>query len=224
MLNSFELFTFLKSQNLLHSSPSWWWHKVGTFEVIVGAILTQNTRWENVEKSLQKLQEAQILIGENQQDLINFANIDSALLESLIASSGFARQKSKRLITLCQEILRNFGSFESFVESVDAEWLIAQKGIGRETRDSILNYACQREVMVVDQYSYRLLLKCGYEIEEYEALQSWYAEGVLENLDKIIRLYDFPISLAQIYARFHGKIVEFAKKNNGFKKDFELEF
>lgn len=214
-LNSFKLFEFLYSLELLEDSPLWWWPNAGSFEVVVGAILTQNTKWENVEKSLQNLYQAQILSKDDNQSLQNLAQIDSVLFSKLIISSGFANQKSIRLKKLCQNILQDFGEFDNFVEYVTSEWLIMQKGIGFETRDAILNYACLKEVMVVDKYSYKLLLKYGYEIEDYHELQEWFTSGVIANFDKILELYAKEISLAQVYARFHGKIVEFAKR--GFK-------
>ena len=107
-----------------------------------------------------------------------------------------------------------FGSFEIFCENVSREWLLAQKGIGEESADSILCYACGHEAMVVDAYSARLLYAFGYEFESYEALQAWFREGIEANWAKVVSLYGRELSLNELYARFHGKIVEFCKENS----------
>lgn len=216
IMHSFDLFSFLFSLNLLKDSPSWWWPNHGDFEVVVAAILTQNTRWENVQKSLQNLYKQKLLIyQDNERNLQTIANCDPYILSSLIASSGFANQKASRLVILAKNILEDFMSYEHFVQEVDGEWLIAQKGIGKESRDCILNYACLREVMVVDRYTYKLLCSYGFEMQDYDEIQDWITRGISQHLDKIQTFYTFDISLAQIYARLHGKIVEFGKK--GFK-------
>lgn len=213
--NSFDLLSYLKTLNLLEHSPSWWWPNCGSFEVVIGAILTQNTRWENVQKSLQNLHNAKILNAESERDLINFSQIDDKILATLIAPSGFANQKSKRLSLLSRNILDEFGSFEEFSKNVEGEWLIAQKGIGAESRDCILNYACLREVMVVDRYTQRLLNSVGIEMFEYEEIQSWLMSGL--EWGDLSNLYGKRESLAQIYARYHGKIVEFSKRGLSFE-------
>lgn len=102
----------------------------------------------------------------------------------------------------------DFGDFGGFCDNVEREWLLLQKGIGFESADSILNYACGREVMVVDKYSFRLLQQLGIEIYEYNELQSWFMDLALGDLHRLYK--DMP--LAQIYARYHGKIVEFSKR------------
>ncbi|WP_027327397.1 3-methyladenine DNA glycosylase [Helicobacter pametensis] len=216
MRDSYQLFSYLHSLHLLDHSPSWWWPNHGDFEVVISAILTQNTRWENVQKSLQNLQNSKIFTPhQNEKNLQNLAQCTPEFLASLIYPSGFANQKAKRLILLAQNILHTYDSYAMFQNNADSQWLLDQKGIGRETRDAILNYACLQSVMVVDQYTYKLLCLYGYEIQEYDEIQEWITRGVIESLDKIQSLYSWNISLAQIYARFHGKIVEFAKK--GFK-------
>ncbi len=111
-----------------------------------------------------------------------------------------------------------FRSFESFCEAVDREWLLAQKGIGEESADSILCYACKQEAMVVDVYTARLLESFGYSFESYAALQEWMVGGILESQSKVNQLYAKEISLSELYARFHGKIVEFCKENSQGKK------
>ncbi len=209
--NSFDLLAFLKSQNLLDSSPPLWWKNAGSFEVVIGAILTQNTNWKNVEMSLDSLMRLDLL------GLESLANCDILVLQNAIRQSGFFRQKAIRLQNLAQNILNDFGDFESFKEGVSREWLLNQKGVGKESADSILNYACLREVMVADKYTQRLLAEYGFEFYEYDDLAGFLMRGIEENYDKVVALYGYEIELYALYARFHGKIVEYSKVHK-FKK------
>lgn len=212
MNNSYELLAFLKSQNLLDSTnDEFWWHNSGTFEVVIGAILTQNTNWRNVEKSLENLRARNLL------SLENLAKCDIYALESYIMPSGFYRQKAQRLGLLAHNIIDEFGDFEGFKERATREWLLAQKGIGKESADSILNYALYREVMVVDKYTQRLLSALGVEFYDYDDIATWLVAGIVENYDKVVALYGYEISLSAVYARFHAKIVEFSKLHKDFK-------
>ena len=208
--NSFELFVWLKKQNLLENSPQFWWPNYGTFEVVISAILTQNTKWQNVEKSLDNLRNYAC----NDLSLEFFSQVELGILNSLIAPSGFKNQKSPRIVKLCKNILDEFDTFENFKTNVSREWLLGQKGIGFESADSILCYACLRDEMVVDAYTARLLNQYGYEFESYEELKEWLIEGVNENFDKICAIYNQEISLNYVYSRFHGKIVEFSKRKS----------
>ena len=205
--NSYDLFIFLKEKDLLKEHLISWWPSSNDFEILLGAILTQNTKWTNVEKSLVNLKRINIL---SLDDLIN---IDINSLIFAITPSGFKNQKSKRLKLLAANILEEFGSFELFKNSCTREWLLEQKGIGLETADAILCYACKRDSMVVDKYTLKLLKRFNYEFESYSDLKVWLEYGINENYDKIVQLYDYEISLNLIYCRFHGKIIEFMKKH-----------
>jgi endonuclease-3 related protein len=207
--NSYELLMELIEKNLLDNKPKYWWPNVGTFEVAVGAVLTQNTKWGNVEKALNQWK-TYPTSQNGKWKIEDVASLEPSFLAELIKPAGFYNQKAKRLIILSRNILRDFGSFESFQENVDREWLLAQKGIGFETADSILCYACFREIMVVDGYTKKLLKKHGYEFESYDEMREWCERGVEENWDKLEKIYENDLNLC--YARFHGKIVEFMKK------------
>ena len=132
-------------------------------------------------------------------------------LQDSIKNVGFFRQKSERLQLLCQNILCDFGDYATFSAQVEREWLLSQKGIGLESCDSILNYALGRAVMVADNYTYRILQNFGFTLESYEDLQEWLSGGIVENYDKVCALYGFEIPLNLLFARLHGKIVEYAK-------------
>lgn len=209
MTNSYELFLALKNIKYIKNERELlWWPQSGSFEVVVGSILTQQTKWEKVEDSLTNLKNNNFL------DIESLANIDQDILASLIKPSGFYNTKAKNLKKLCQNIYDEYGDFENFSLHVNREWLLSQKGIGEESADSILCYACKREVMVVDSYTNRLVSKFGYEFESYQELQEWFTNGIESNIEKIYDLYEFDVDLNIIYARFHGKIVEFCKANS----------
>lgn len=208
-MTSFDLLVALKNQGYLKTlRDPMWWPRSGTFWVIVGAILTQQTKWEKVETSLSNLEHAGI------DSLEKLSSCDLALLASYIQPSGFYNTKAKNLHLLSTAILESFGSFEAFCENVDREWLLVQKGIGEESADSILCYACKQEAMVVDAYTARLLESFGYSFESYGALQEWMVEGILSNKAKIDQCYGKQIAVSDLFARFHGKIVEFCKENS----------
>ena len=205
--NSYELLEFLKKQNLLENHPEFWWPSASDFEILIGAILTQNTKWTNVEKSLKNLKKINALSLESLRD------IELERLILAITPSGFKNQKSQRLKLLAKNILEEFICFENFSKTVTKDWLLSQKGIGLETADAILCYSCHREYMVVDKYTQRLVSHFGFEFESYEDLQAWCEYGINENFDKISELYGYEISLNKLYCRFHGKIIEFMKSN-----------
>ncbi len=204
MQNSYELLKKLIKLNLIEENNIRWWPNYGTFEVIVGAILTQQTKWEKVEKALKNLREKEYL---NLEALIK---IDIKELAFLIKPSGFYNTKAKRLKRLSENIYKEYQNFENFKESVSREWLLSQSGVGEETADSILCYGCLREEMVVDNYTNRLLKAFGYQFETYQEIKEWLESGILEKRDRII-LFDKNYNLNIIYSYFHGAIVEYCK-------------
>jgi len=208
-MNSFDLLAALKKQGYLKTTRDpLWWPRSGTFWVVVGAILTQQTKWEKVEKSMENLEHLGI------DSLEKLSTLDLEPLSIAIQPSGFYNTKAKNLSLLSKAIFESFGSFEVFSHNVDREWLLLQKGIGEESADSILCYACKQEAMVVDAYTARLLAGFGYSFESYCALQEWMVDGIVSNFSKINQLYSKEITLNELYARFHGKIVEFCKENS----------
>lgn len=189
-----DLYLALQKLDLLEHSPEHWWPNAYTFEVLVGAILTQNAQWRRVELSLQNLRANQIL------SLEKLANAEIELLIECIRPSGFHKAKSNNIQNLCQNIISDFGDFESFQFEVSREWLLAQRGIGPESADAILCYGCRREVMVVDKYTQQLLQALGREFDDYEDLQAWCMDGFMSD------------DLHRDLAQFHGMIVEYMKR------------
>ena len=100
--NSYDLLLFLKHQNLIEAKLEFWWPNSNSFEILVGAILTQNTKWVNVEKSLENLRNLDLLTLEK------LSNADLIALTNAITPSGFKNQKSKRLILLAKNIIKEF--------------------------------------------------------------------------------------------------------------------
>lgn len=132
-----------------------WWPAQSRFEVIVGAYLTQNTSWTNVEKALRSLRQAKRL------SLSGIRRTPQARLEKLIRSAGYFRQKAQRLKTFVCFLDRRYGGSlaRMFTQPTAKlrEELLALNGVGPETADSILLYAGNHPVFVVDAYTRRIL-------------------------------------------------------------------
>src|SRR5579859_2471804 len=140
---------------LARFGPQNWWPAQSRFEVIVGAYLTQNTNWANVEKAIANLRRARAMGLEAMRDL------PLKKLEQLIRPSGYFRQKAQRLKTFIAFLDKQYsgsleGMFAQPKEKVRAE-LLELNGVGPETADSILLYAGNHPVFVVDAYTRRIL-------------------------------------------------------------------
>jgi len=135
--------------------PQYWWPARTRFEVVVGAYLTQNTSWSNVEIAMRRLRQARLL------SLAAIRRIRVAELETAIRSSGYFRQKAARLKIFVAFADERYGGSlrRMFAQPTDKlrQELLALNGVGPETADSILLYAGQRPVFVVDAYTHRIL-------------------------------------------------------------------
>ncbi len=142
-----------------HFGPQQWWPAETPFEVMVGAVLTQNTNWRNVEKAIANLKR------EGLMDPVSLDAVPRERLAELIRPAGYYNVKAARLGNLLDAIVRDCGgSLERFFDgSVDTlrERLLAVKGVGRETADSIVLYAAGKPTFVVDAYTYRVLYRHG---------------------------------------------------------------
>jgi endonuclease-3 related protein len=135
--------------------PQNWWPARSRFEVIVGAYLTQNTAWTNVEKALANLRAARML------SVNGIRQVSVAELERLIRPSGYFHQKAQRLKNFVAFLDRQYGGslakmFARPTEELKAE-LLHLNGVGPETADSILLYAGNHPVFVIDAYTRRIL-------------------------------------------------------------------
>lgn len=144
---------------LLHWGPQNWWPAKSRLEVIVGAYLTQNTNWSNVEKAVANLRQAKLLSVQSLRE------ISLARLQKLIRPSGYFRQKAQKLKTFIRYLDKNYGGsldrmFAQPTEKLRAE-LLALNGVGPETADSILLYGGNHHVFVVDAYTRRVFERHG---------------------------------------------------------------
>lgn len=135
-----------------------WWPGESDEEILIGAVLTQNTSWSNVEKAINSLKTSGML------SLSSIANSDPGRIAPLIRSSGYYNQKGRRLVLISRSILEKYGSLGNIrlagLEEAN-NFLMSLNGIGRETCDSILNYALDFPVFVVDKYTLRIFSRTG---------------------------------------------------------------
>ena len=172
-----------------------WWPAETPFEVVVGAVLTQNAAWSNVEKAIERLR------GEGLLSLPALLKADPARVAEAIRPSGYFNIKAGRLRNLCL-FLEAAGGLESFARlplATQRAGQLSVNGIGPETADDILLYALDRPVFVVDAYTRRLLQRFGLARgdEDYETLRAGF-EGALE-------------ADLHLYQQFHALIVAHAK-------------
>jgi endonuclease III related protein len=158
--------------------PQHWWPAQSQFEVIVGAFLTQNTSWSNVELAMQQLRAAKVL------SVAGIRKISLQELEKLVRPSGYFRQKAQRLknfVSFLDEKYRGSltGMFSQPTEKLREE-LLSLNGIGPETADSILLYAGQHPVFVIDGYTRRLAARhqIASDSADYEALRSLFERAL----------------------------------------------
>jgi len=177
--------------------PQHWWPGDTPLETAVGAILTQNTAWANVEKAITLLKSRRLL------SLRRLARLCPAELAPLIRSAGFYNVKAARLAAFLRW-LRAYGGFAALNRTSTSDLrplLLARRGLGPETVDSILLYALDRPVFVVDAYTRRILSRYGLIAgdEPYESLRLM-IESSLPHSPKL-------------YNEYHALLVRLAKVN-----------
>lgn len=145
---------------LTRYGPQSWWPGDSPFEVVVGAVLVQNTSWQNVEKAIGNLRNEDLL------DPRRLYEVPLEELEGLIQPAGYYRVKARRLRNLLQFLVERYeGSLETmFSTSLSElrEQLLSVSGIGPETADSILLYAGNLPTFVVDTYTHRVFARHGW--------------------------------------------------------------
>ena len=166
--------------------PQQWWPGETPFEIIIGAILTQNTNWSNVEKAIKNLKVAGLLSPNGIYEL------SETELAQLIRPSGFFNVKARRVKTFINWLFSKHKGKLSNLFAGDLQILrgelLAVKGIGPETADSILLYAGNLPTFVVDAYTYRIFSRHGFIPEEssYDEIKSFFEE----NLPKDVKLFN----------------------------------
>ncbi len=153
--------TIIEIYQLLYEAfgPQHWWPGDSQIEIITGAILTQNTSWANVKKAMTNLKADGCLSTEKLHSL------ELSKLAELIRPAGYFNIKAKRLKSFLNWLFENYDGKLENLESIDTEQLrtelLSVKGIGRETADSILLYAFERLIFVVDAYTARIATRHG---------------------------------------------------------------
>ena len=166
--------------------PQHWWPGETPFEIVTGAILTQNTNWANVEKAIKNLKSTENLTSEK------LHHIDISMLAELIRPAGYYNIKAKRLKNFVNWLFDNYEGEMSNLELVDTdrlrEELLAIKGIGYETTDSILLYALGRPVFVVDAYTARIAMR--HKLVDPGADYEQFRELFESNLPEDVQLFN----------------------------------
>jgi len=180
-----------------HFGPLDWWPGSTPFEIIIGAILTQNTSWINVEKAIMNLKEENLL---HPQKLYLMEEKKLALL---IKPSGYFNVKAKRLKNFLKFFIENYdgSSKKMFLENSEKlrNNLLAINGIGAETADSILLYAGNKPFFVVDAYTKRIFSRHHLisKNDSYYQVQEFFIKNIPKNVE--------------LYNEFHAQIVMLGK-------------
>ncbi|MHA1220261.1 MAG: endonuclease III domain-containing protein [Candidatus Heimdallarchaeota archaeon] len=169
--------------------PQNWWPGEG-FEIAIGAILTQNTSWSNVEKAIANLKRNDLLDPEK------LLECDLDLLKSLIKPAGFFNQKARYLLNLCK--------FWVVTPTPTREELLLVKGVGEETADSILLYLLNEPEFVIDAYTIRISTRLGLGTSTNKQYWKRYFEN---NLEKNLEMFN------EYHALFVAHAKTFCKKN-----------
>jgi endonuclease-3 related protein len=184
-----------------HYGPQQWWPANSPFEVIIGAILTQNTNWRNVEKAIANLRNADAL------DPVSIQNLPVTRLETLIRPSGFFRQKTVRLQQFCNFLKTEYqGDLQRLFALPLPELrntLLNQNGIGPETADSIILYAANQPSFVVDTYTHRMLGRVGIQNERqrYEQTRALFMDKLPHETKLFNEYHALIVRLAKDYCR-----------------------
>jgi endonuclease-3 related protein len=177
--------------------PQHWWPGTTPFEVMVGAVLTQNTNWQNVEKAIANLDQADLL------EPHALYNVPEEELEELLRPAGYFRIKARRLRNLLKFLVERYdGSLEAMFQTdlqTLRKELLSVSGIGQETADSIMLYAGGLPSFVVDAYTFRIFARHGWIgfDADYHQIQDYLQSGLPQDV--------------QLYNEYHALLVYLGK-------------
>jgi len=180
-----------------HYGPRHWWPAETKLEMMVGAVLTQNTNWKNVEKAVENLKQKKLI------SVKALYSIDIAMLAQEIRPAGYYNVKANRLKNLIYFIVDHYDGNVNKLSSDEVQalrqGLLSVNGIGPETADSILLYAANHPVFVIDAYTHRILYRHNIIADQatYQEMQ----ELFMDNLPADSALFN----------EFHALIVEAGK-------------
>lgn len=178
-----------------------WWPAESPFEVMVGAVLTQNTNWRNVEKAIRNLRDAGLLSAGG------LARAEVEELQDLLRPAGYYRQKAPRLKRLARWVVEACGPEEGSLAELRRrpledlrEELVSLKGIGPETADSILLYALGKPVFVIDAYTARVMGRHELIAPDvsYAGAQTYFQDELAADVE--------------LFKDFHAQLVEVGKR------------
>ena len=179
--------------------PQHWWPGETPFEVMVGAVLTQNTNWKNVEKAIANLKSRDLLAPGA------LASLPAHELAELIRPAGYYNVKARRLHNLVRFLVDEFDGDLDAMRRLGTgdlrERLLSVSGIGRETCDSILLYALDKPTFVVDAYTCRVLLRHGLidESADYDEIKETFESSLPQD--------------AQMFNEYHALLVQAGKRH-----------
>jgi endonuclease-3 related protein len=166
--------------------PQHWWPGDSPWEVMIGAVLVQNTSWKNVERAIENLREANLI------EPHRLLAVSPEELAELIRPAGYYRLKTKRLRSLLEFVVDEYGGSLDALRSADMhqlrEALLGVHGIGPETADSILLYALEQPALVVDTYTHRVFARHGW--IDYDADYHRLQEHLTSELPVDVALYN----------------------------------
>ncbi len=178
--------------------PQHWWPGETQFEIIAGAVLTQNTNWANVKKAIANLNSAHLLTPEK------LYHIGLSQLAELIRPTGYYNIKAKRLKNFVNWLFHKYDGQLTNLEDLNTDQLRAEllaiKGIGPETADSILLYAFNREIFVIDAYTARIACRHGLiqPDADYEQLRELFQSNLPQD--------------SQFFNEYHALLVRLGKE------------
>ncbi|HNY64343.1 MAG TPA: hypothetical protein PKM41_02825 [Deltaproteobacteria bacterium] len=181
--------------------PSGWWPGDSPLEVAVGAVLTQNTAWVNVEKAILNLKKHGML------DLDRLHEADEPTLASLIRPSGYYNIKTRRLKNFVRRVFDraqgNLGRYLGLDAPVLRDDLLEINGIGKETADSICCYAGDKTVFVVDAYTKRILSRHAMDVGpwEYDEIRVLFEQGLPRDLQVYKDLHAYLVFVGKEFCR-----------------------
>ena len=192
-----EMFTLLSN----HFGPQNWWPAETELEMMVGAVIAQNTNWKNVERAIKNLKSRSIL------SLESLRSLSAAEIAHNIRPAGYYNIKAKRLKNLISFLVESYKAdltlfFQDETQSL-RQGLLSVKGIGPETADSILLYAVRRSVFVIDAYTHRILCRHNMSEEQatYDELQALFMDHLPEDPALFNEFHALIVQVGKAYCR-----------------------
>jgi len=184
-----------------HFGPQGWWPGDGPLEIMIGAVLTQNTNWANVKRAIVNLREHGLI------DIEKLVAIDPGDLAELIRPAGYFKLKAKRLKNVMNFLWREYeGDLDSLFQLPVCDLrdqLISVNGIGPETADDIVLYAGEKPTFVVDAYTYRIMVrhKLIGEEDDYLAIKEFFESNLPEDVELFKEYHALIVAAGKSFCR-----------------------